>query len=65
MHKKIIYSSESGRAETFLDCGKCGSIAIIKLYISIIFFSVSSISPLIFLITLKLAEWLRKARETN
>lgn len=52
-------------SETFLHYRKCGYRVIIKLYISILFFGVFSISPFIFFITLELAEQVRTARESN
>lgn len=53
-------------SETFLHYRKCGYRVIIKLYISVIFSRVSSISPFIFFITLELTEQqVRTARESN
>lgn len=62
MHKEIrCFPQNLVVSETLLCCGKCGSRMVIKLYISIIFFRVSLLSPLIFFITLELAEPIRKA----
>lgn len=66
MHKEIrSITQKLVVSEAFLHCGKCGSIVIIKLYISIILLRVSSVSPLIFFITLELAEQVSETRESN